>query len=206
MGHHIWCIRVNASDAESACNYVENYLHPEIEIDVKKLKNINPAVFEKWDRYDLDEFGTHEEFLKWFVTVRSEYLFNDLQYNNGSHDEWLKINKIWRDAGWEESHIGFQTSISVIGSIDEFGNSQNYRGIRGWNVEKLKINDVNRWLEEEYELEKVDCFGNIDELLEKVAEDLAWEYRSGITDMTEKGSKLPMFVVLADINEDGWCE
>jgi len=61
-------------------------------------------------------------------------------------------------------------------------------------------------MEEEYELEKVDCFGNIDELLEKVAEDLAWEYRSGITDLTEKGSNLPMFAVLADINEDGWCE
>jgi len=52
----------------------------------------------------------------------------------------------------------------------------------------------------------LDDLSFIDELLEKVAEDLAWEYRSGITDLTEKGSNLPMFVVLADINEDGWCE
>ena len=58
----------------------------------------------------------------------------------------------------------------------------------------------------EYELKEVDCFGDISELLDKVGEDLAWEYRSGITDLTNKDSDLPKFIVLADVNEDGWCE
>ena len=206
MGHHIWCVRVNASDAKTACINADHYLNPEVKIDVKDLEKIDPSVFQNWDRYDLDEFGTHEEFLKWFATVRSEYVFNDLYYNNDNHDEWLKINKIWCDAGWDEGHIGFQISISVIGSIDEFGNTFNYSKPWGWDVTILKIDNVNKWMEEEYELKEVDCFGDISELLDKVGEDLAWEYRSGITDLTNKDSDLPKFIVLADINEDGWCE